>query len=261
MTKSPYNSNTHHLAARASLAIVRSMIYFIPIVSIFMTVFTSAAEVGPQTPSTSLAQPAGAGTSQEKTGKKATNGAIVHKPTANEIKSTQSEGVTSAKKAKVKTPREIVEEFYKVYIEERRPQERQKMSLSFSSGFHRLARENSRLCRQKAGTDVCGWESHGDIYFDSQEFDPNLSVKSAQLTVTEVEPEKIKVQLNVYPTASTKDPKFYQREITFVLLKEVSSYVVDDILYEDKSLRERIAEENSYLKKKPAPQAPDKMHR
>lgn len=161
---------------------------------------------------------------------------------------------------KAKTPREIVEEFYKAYVGERRPQERKKMSLSFSSGFHRLARENSRLCQQKAGTDVCGWESRGDIYFDAQEYDPNLSIKSSQLTVTEISPEKIHVRLNVYPTAKTNDPQFYQREITFIMLKEVSHYVVDDMIYGDKSLRQRMSEEIEYLKKKPMPKAPVKMH-
>lgn len=166
---------------------------------------------------------------------------------------------TPPKDAKVQTPREIIEQFYQQYIEASTPTQRKEMSLSFSRSFHKLTSDNERLCREKAGTDVCGWNTSGDIYFDSQEYESMMTIKSSNLTITEITPTKINVRLNVYPSVKAKDGR-YERDITFIMLKEVSTWVVDDILYKDKSLKKRISDENEYLKKLPKPKKPVEMH-
>ncbi|MFZ3231703.1 MAG: hypothetical protein WA160_15955 [Pseudobdellovibrio sp.] len=112
-----------------------------------------------------------------------------------------------------------------------------------------MIQENLATCKEKAGTDVCGWGADGDIYLDAQEIDPQLTFKNSQFVITAVDPETVKVSFNVYP--SLKESKdFYNRTIVYHMLLEKGKWVVNDLISNDSSARKIIQEEINSFKSK-----------
>lgn len=139
------------------------------------------------------------------------------------------------------TARDTVENFYRKYLSPgKKPQ------IEISKSFRKLTRENEKVCKEKAGTDICGWGADGDIYLNAQEYDPKLTFDSSGATVTEAEIGTVRVKLNVYPSLG----KAYDREITFRMIEEGGRWVVDDIVYAGgDSSRKHIREETDLFRK------------
>lgn len=142
-----------------------------------------------------------------------------------------------------------IKAFYKAYLDFSQHQGGQKPTLRFSKAFQTLVTENAKVCKESAGTDICGWGANGDVYLNAQEFDPGLTFQNSRISITEPKPGKIQVKLNVYP--SIKDAgAYYDRTIIFLMIWEANQWAVDDIFYKDSSARTQILDENkSYLKK------------
>ncbi len=148
------------------------------------------------------------------------------------------------------TAKEVIETFYKSYLT--RPFDTKAKpsapKLRFSKSFNELLKVNEKVCKEKAGTDICGWGADGDVYLNAQEYKPE-SYQKAGLTVNEITNGKVAVSFNVYP--SIKDHKnSYIRTMTYLMLQEKSDWVVDDILYDNvSSARKSIQSEiDSYSK-------------
>jgi hypothetical protein len=149
---------------------------------------------------------------------------------------------------KPSSPRHEILAFYRAYLPLVGKPEVKKPALPLSKSFSGLIQENEKICREKAGTDVCGWGADGDVYLNAQEYEAGLDEKRARLKVTEPSPGQVRVKLNVYP-ALKDSGTHYDREITYQMIRERGRWVVDDILYGKVSSRKTIREEtDSYLK-------------
>ena len=64
------------------------------------------------------------------------------------------------------TAKEVIETFYKSYLT--RPFDTKAKpsapKLRFSKSFNELLKVNEKVCKEKAGTDICGWGADGDVY-------------------------------------------------------------------------------------------------
>lgn len=153
-------------------------------------------------------------------------------------------------------PGEIVRSFYQTYLDHLgNTSSGNKPALAFSRDFRESIEENENVCREFA-TGVCGFGADGDIYLDSQEYEQGLTLQSSGFRSSEDVEGVVTVSLNVYPTVSTPDG-FYNKRVTFKLIREGGAWVVDDILDTDQeSWRERIREENEFYRKNPDPDSP-----
>lgn len=142
----------------------------------------------------------------------------------------------------------VVESFYKTYLNRSHGIKTKRVALTFSKSFRELIDSNTKLCQEKAASDVCGWGSDGDIYLDAQDYKLEGYRKSG-LSVMETEPAMIRVKLNVYPS-DKKSKAYYDREITFKMIQEDSRWVVDDIIYKNGTGRKQIQDEIDMLNNK-----------
>lgn len=137
----------------------------------------------------------------------------------------------------------VIEDFYRQYMDFKvgtSPGSPPK--LRFSKSFQKLIDQNNEVCRRHAGTDVCGFGSHGDVYLSAQEIDPKLTFQTSKFSASEPKPGQVEVQFNLYP--SMKDSEgFYSRKIRFHMKKEAGRWVVDDIFYSEKSARQDLIDE------------------
>jgi hypothetical protein len=157
-------------------------------------------------------------------------------------------GRTWAADPQTPTAKTKVAEFYQSYLGVRSPGNRA-LKLPFSKSFESLIAENAQICKQKADKEVCGFGANGDVYLNAQEIDPQLNWEKARVSVTEALPGKVNVAFNVYPSA--KDPKSYDRSITYLMVLENGEWVVDDIVHGNESSRVAIEKENTFYKSRP----------
>ncbi len=138
---------------------------------------------------------------------------------------------------KNQTAAQVIETFYTDYIgkflRKNRP------GLTFSKHFQALIDKNETVCKEKAGTNICGYGASGDVYFNAQEIDPHLTVKNSGMKVTEPTPGEVHLNLNVFPSRKgTKNPEsgkdYYDRLMVFKMTQEEGRWVVDDILEKGK---------------------------
>lgn len=129
--------------------------------------------------------------------------------------------------AKSKTALETVESFYKEYMPLTALRGK-KPSLTFSKSLKKLDKREAALCKDADG--LCGWNAGGDPYLNAQESEPKLTFEKAGGTVTEEEPGRVRVKMNVYPSLP-ENKAHYERDILFVMKKERGKWVVDDIIY------------------------------
>ncbi len=153
---------------------------------------------------------------------------------------------------------ETIERFYRDYFRHYKADPMQKTKAPvppFSSSFIASLAENARVCAQKAGTELCGWGAGGDVYFDSQEYEPTLTYESSRMKIVELKPGEVSASFNVYP--SLKDAgTFYDRTLVFKLVQAEGKWVVDDMLAGGKSQRQAMEAETRAFSK--APEQPGK---
>jgi hypothetical protein len=115
--------------------------------------------------------------------------------------------------------------------------------LKFSKSFSSEIEKNKEICKNFA-TGICGWAADSDEYLNTQETDPLLNYENSGIKLKEVSPNTIEVKLNVYPSEK-RDKNYYNRTITFKMIKEGEVWVADDILYgEGDSSRQDMEKEN-----------------
>jgi hypothetical protein len=135
-----------------------------------------------------------------------------------------------------------IEIFYRKYLGSGGRDRAKAPALPFSKSFQALLDADFEACKKKAGTDVCGWGTEGDVYLDAQEFDPELSYANSGIQLSEPKPHWVRVKLNVFPS-SKKDRAFYDRVIDFIMIREGGVWVVDDVVTGTLSARKQIADE------------------
>ena len=157
-------------------------------------------------------------------------------------------GMTTAFAADRKTAVATVRDFYRQYLayDYAKTPQAPRPTMAFSTAFLREVTKTEAACHQY-GEGPCGWGASGDEYLDTQESDPALSYSNSRITVREIAPGKVQVKLNVYP--SVKDAgNYYDKTMTYKMVVENGSYVVDDIAYSDGiSTRKRLSEERKQL--------------
>ena len=141
--------------------------------------------------------------------------------------------------------KEFIHNFYDSYL--KTANQNKKPHLPFSKSFQTLLDKNRKVCKEKAGTDICGFGADGDIYLNAQETDPKRTFKNSGISISEPSTGTISVKLDVYPGA--KKPEFYTRNIGYKLVKQKNKWAVDDILYEGKSARKTIEDEIAFYTK------------
>lgn len=143
------------------------------------------------------------------------------------------------------TAAETIERFYRDYFRHYQADPRRDTKAPtppLSRSFITSLEENARVCALKAGTDVCGWGADGDVYFDSQEYDPALTYENSRLKISEPDPGEVAATFNVYPSL-TNAGTFYDRTLVFKMVREADKWVVDDLLVGGKSRRHEMEEE------------------
>ncbi len=163
--------------------------------------------------------------------------------------------------AQPQTAVDTVREFYKIYLNRdlSKPADDKRPAIGLSHSFIEVVKHSSEVC-EKYADGPCGWGADGDEYLDAQEWDPKLSYDNSGITIKEIKPDVVQVKLNVYP--SIKDAaKYYDRTITYTMVKENGKWVVDDVTYTDGiSERKRLAEESSDAIANPDPEAIRRSH-
>ncbi len=147
-----------------------------------------------------------------------------------------------------KTAKNVVEEIYQSHLVKMNTAKPLPTNLVFSASLAKLMKENDQLCKKNAGTDICGWNAHGDILLNAQEVDPKLNYTNSKITISEKKNGIVQVSLNVYPSLK-KHKKAYDRSLTYLMVQENGGWVVDDIDYHTQTLRKQINEENNSFRK------------
>lgn len=118
-------------------------------------------------------------------------------------------------------------------------------TIALSKAFFAELAKTKAICN-KYGEGPCGWGADGDKYLDAQEIDPILNYSNSRITISENAPGAVQVKLNVYPSARDAGDA-YDRTITYMMVVEHGSYVVDDVAYADGvSLRKKLLSERAY---------------
>jgi hypothetical protein len=143
------------------------------------------------------------------------------------------------------TPEHVVRNFYRDYFRDR------KAEIKFSQSFDSLLKQNLEICKKYAGSEICGFGSGGDPYFDAQEFSPNLSFESSGLRSELIGEDAVRVNFNVFPEQHDES---FEREMIYQFIKENHEWVVDDILYstDNVSAKEWMEREIDIYSKTPA---------
>jgi hypothetical protein len=120
-------------------------------------------------------------------------------------------------------------------------------SMPTSQRWRELVTENARVCRLKAGSDVCGVGAGGDMYLGAQDYSTDLTLLKAGFQARELTPERIQVNFKLFP--QYRDVELQQaRNLIFVMVKEDGKWLMDDVIHERKSMREKIQQETNYFK-------------
>lgn len=148
---------------------------------------------------------------------------------------------------------DTIRAFYQDYLDH---QQRSPGEPAFSQAFLQARNQNQQACRQYA-TGVCGWGADSNPYTDSQEADPGLRFANARFRIQETSPGRVRVRFNVYPSLKHGKDPFYDKTITYKMVRENGRWVVDDLAYRDGvSVRQKMAQETAYVTAHPDPDAP-----
>ena len=151
-------------------------------------------------------------------------------------------------------PVETIRSFYQGYLNLRDRQTSPAPDLAYSKKFKAEIDESSRVCA-KYVEGPCGWGGDTDVYLDTQERDPLLRFDNSRFEIKQLDAGTVQVRFNVYP--SDKDDKgFYDKLVTYRMIKEGGRWVVDDVSYKDGvSARAQLAKERANAKAYPDPPA------
>ncbi len=144
------------------------------------------------------------------------------------------------------TPKEIIFNFYKSYFSYLQSKSTTPgPDLAYSTSFNKLFNYNMALCRPFPD-EICGWGSDSDIYLNAQDYDDNLTIENTHFTITETPQHVITVSFNLFP--SEKPDQNDERIISYNMIYEQNQWVVDDIIYDNKSSsRQDMESENKSL--------------
>lgn len=130
-------------------------------------------------------------------------------------------------------PVETIRSFYQRYLNfnDRQSAGAARPDLVYSKKFRAEIDESSRVCA-KYVEGPCGWGGDTDVYLDTQERDPLLRFDNSRFEIKQLDAATVQVRFNVYP--SDKDDKgFYDKLVTYRMIKEGGRWVVDDVSYRD----------------------------
>jgi hypothetical protein len=146
----------------------------------------------------------------------------------------------------IKTATETIQAFYTGYLNYRATPDTKHPVIAMSKSFAKAVTKNANICAAYA-TSICGWGADGDVYLDTQETDPELNYANSRIKISEVKPNWIQVKLNVYPSDKNENG-FYDKTITYQMVKEEGRWQVDDVMYADGiSTRKKMADENAFF--------------
>lgn len=101
--------------------------------------------------------------------------------------------------AKRLSAKATVEDFYKKYLMHGVSREN-KTHFAFSKSFHQLIHDDKKVCETNPAGEICGWDAHGNVYLDAQEYDSKLTYENSGFTAKEEKPGQVLVNMNVYPS-------------------------------------------------------------
>jgi hypothetical protein len=148
----------------------------------------------------------------------------------------------SESKPSIKT----IQDFYIRYLNDdnRKMPNIERPPIAMSNSFREAIEKNARICAANV-IGPCGWGTDGDEYLATQETDPGLNYLNSGITFIEIEPDMVQVKLNVYPSAKEANG-YYNKTITYKMVKENGNWVVDDVSYSDGiSIRKVMEDENA----------------
>ena len=147
---------------------------------------------------------------------------------------------------------DTIRAFYQDYLDH----QQHSRDPALSQAFLQARSQNQQACRQYA-TGVCGWGADSIPYLDSQEVDPGLRFANARFRIQETAPGRVRVRFNVYPSLKHGKEPFYDKTITYKMIRENGRWVVDDLAYRDGvSVRRKMEQETAYVTAHPDPDAP-----
>ena len=128
-------------------------------------------------------------------------------------------------------PVDTIRSFYQRYLNSSDRQAADTPDLAYSKKFSAEIDESASVCA-KYVDGPCGWGSDSDVYLDTQETDPLLRYDNSRFAIKQLDAGTVQVRFNVYP--SEKDDKgFYDKLVTYRMIKEGGRWVVDDVSYRD----------------------------
>ncbi|WP_167759778.1 hypothetical protein [Massilia horti] len=157
-------------------------------------------------------------------------------------------------KARDREQVEFITSFYKNYLS--MPETQQGYYVIppgsfYSKGAEARIETNAKLCGTLSrGDEICGYGADYDVFLDAQEIDPKLSFEKAGFKAVVSGKNTVDVSFKVYPEYGAD----YDRKMRYVLVKENSSWRVDDVLVAEKgrfsernSMRNEIEYENQHI--------------
>lgn len=147
-------------------------------------------------------------------------------------------GCVSATKGDAHEPApEILTRFYRAYFEKRDgfPSSATRPEPAFSEDFLDLRRENDEVCREIADPgEVCGFGTAFDPFLDAQDAGPKLTLESARFAAREISPGVVEVEFDLLPPERSH---YHHRRLRYLMKIENDRWVVDDIVYADRSAK------------------------
>lgn len=141
-----------------------------------------------------------------------------------------------------------VQDFYRRYLsfDYFKTPKTTRPTLRFSRAFLQEVDRTAAVCK-KHEEGPCGWGADGDEYLDSQEVDPALTYANSEISIVATAIGRVRVQLDVYPSAKDAGD-YYRKVITYKMVRERGSYVVDDVAYSDGiSMRKKLVNERDQI--------------
>jgi hypothetical protein len=142
---------------------------------------------------------------------------------------------------------DIVRNFYRDHLA--RPEYRAPSQLTsgsfYSQELEALVDANSHLCDSLSrGDDICGYGADGDVFLQSQEVSPRLTLDKAGFKAVRSEEGTVGVSFNAYPEMG----EAYARQIRYLLVRQPAGWRVNDVLFSNgRSMRDELKRENEAI--------------
>jgi hypothetical protein len=115
----------------------------------------------------------------------------------------------------------------------------------YSQELEALVDANSHLCDSLSrGDEICGYGVDGDVYLQSQEMAPGLSLDKSGFKAVRSGDDTVEVSFNAYPERG----EAYARRMQYMLVKQNAAWRVNDVLFSNgRSMRDEIKRENDEI--------------